>query len=441
MTKSIHPTLLATLLLPLGFAMVGCKTQSTQTACVWVFSSEECDEPDQSDDEVGNSDESGEEPEGPACIAAADGTTRTLHQCMGGFEAGIAFTAIGKTCPSLLGSEAACEEQHLFGSEPYPMTKVMACCDPYDDASDHDEYLNFCAADLAQQICTSVSERLKALIDDGQIPASAEAVNLQNWIATHQGECFTALWAGNTATMPGQLESEWVVPNEPGWQVVIQDFTITVKSGGVVDVRLPDDPDEYIDCVDAGYNDVEVFESNVPASPGAVTDYVLGSASGDVILRGPELFGGPVTGNEALAALAGQCAPPWCSTLELAIDPDGRAWSLVDLSLYISGPASLGNGSARLDVERASARLYSSSRGVITQDSAGGIAYEVPVGAAHFLVTGASDLGVGLYMLENTSPLVLHESRGLWSIDAFGLQYVDIDGATWSVSVPATSWN
>jgi hypothetical protein len=216
---------------------------------------------------------------------------------------------------------------------------------------------------------------------------------------------------------------------------------VTVSSGAVVDVSLPDDPAQYIDCVDSSYNDLEVFESNVPAVPGPVKTHVLATAASDVSLHGPELPGGLVTGSESLASLAEGCVSPHCSTLAITLDPGDRAWSLVELELFVSGLALLRNGSARLEVDRASARLYGNSHGVVTHDASGARRYELGAGAAQFLLSGASELGVGLYMVTNSTPLVLHEASGGWSAEAFDLRYVDAEGSTWSVSVPATTWN
>src|SRR5262245_8453463 len=85
----------------------GCYRTEGEPACPWFNDPQECLE--EGDDEVGDG------APAPPCILVPDGSTRTLHQCTGSLTASLSFMALGKTCPEALGSEDACEEEHVFG--------------------------------------------------------------------------------------------------------------------------------------------------------------------------------------------------------------------------------------------------------------------------------------------------------------------------------------
>lgn len=422
-----------------GIGLGSCKTAETESACTWVYSPDEC-KSEEGDDEVGDDVDDGDEPNaGPACITQEDGTTRTVHQCHGALSGRIAFTALGKSCPEALGSEEDCMEIHDFGTEPYELTKVMACCDPYEDDSDLEEYQTFCAADLAQQICSSVSTRIKKLIDDGDIPKVAESVAIQKWIATNQDKCFEAFWAGNMADEPGALAGTWTVPNKPEWQALIQGFTVTIDAASIDDVSLPADPANYVDCTDNSHNNTEIFESQA-SSPGITYELTLASGS-RASLSGPQVMGGHVSGAQIFASQASDCMAPWCSTASFAVDATEGSWTLDDMNLFVDGDAMLGNGSASLAIDRASIRLYETSSGVIFTDRSGAEIHELRPGAVHFVAAGASSTGIGLYLLSNASPITAHESESGWVFDGFILEHVDVDGNTWTLTLPPMTWN
>lgn len=343
------------------------------------------------------------------------------------------------SCPEVLGSASACQELHEFGTEPYLLTQVMACCDPYGDESDLDEYLDFCAADLAQQICSSMSLRIEHLINDGMLPKTAESTAIQKWIATHQNDCFDALWVGNQGSEPGELAGSWSVPNKPAWKVLIKDFTITIDSAAVIDVSLPEGAVDYLDCTNNAHNDTEIFESMVPSSPGIIYDISLASA-GPASLSGPIVMGGPVTGAESLTSQANDCAEPWCSNARLTVDGPSGTWQIEDMNLFVNGRAALQNGSAMLPIERASVRLHETSVGSFVTDISGTV-YTIPARGAHFVVSGASEVGVGLQLLSNASPITAHASVSGWMFDGFVLDHVDANGDTWTLTLPSMTWN
>jgi hypothetical protein len=239
--------------LALGFVLA-CTTAEGVPACPWFNDPEECLE--EGDDEVGDT------PAAP-CILIPDGSTRTLHQCTGSLMASLSFTALGKSCPDALGSQDACEEKHGFGieHEPYPMAKVVACCDPYDPGtSDLDEYVAHCAADMTQQICQTIATRLQQLIDEGDLPKTAESTALQTYVAENEDACYAALWGGNDSPTPGQVIGSWIVPNKPAWSAVLQDLTVSIVASAITDVTLPPDEAQYLECTGVQYNNDQVFE-------------------------------------------------------------------------------------------------------------------------------------------------------------------------------------
>ncbi len=432
---------IAVLLLSIGLCAHGCSTTETEPACSWVVSPDECigidDGKSDGNDEVGES--GGESDSGPACISEPDGTTRTLHQCNGNIAGSISFTALGKTCAETLGAQSACEEIHSFGAEPYELSKVVACCDPWGPDSDIDEYLTYCSVDMVQQICSSISTRLKKLIDDGELPATAETTAIQKWIATNQGECYKALWGGNMADQPGEVVGSWAVPNKLAWKTLVKDFTVTIDASAATDVKLPEDLADYIDCVDNNYNNTEIFESNTPSPPGITNTFALASAA-EASLLGPFLWGGRVSGAEHLASQASGCTSPWCSNARITVASNRGTWTLEDMNLFVDGTTTLDNGELSLDVDCASIRLYGISPGVIVEEPSGAAVYEVPPGTAHFLVAGASSQGIGLYLLTNSSPIRARESGTGWSFDQFVLELVDGNGAAWMLRLPTTIW-
>jgi hypothetical protein len=436
--KRIHNRwFIAAPLVGIGLGMQGCSTTETEAACVWIHTPDECPPPGEAGDEVNGPEEGDQE---LPCIAVYDGTTRTLHQCHGGLTGRISFTALGKDCPQSLGSESDCQELHEFGSEPYELTRVMACCDPLVEESDVDEYLISCAADLAQQICTSMSMRIEDMINDGTIPKTAESTAMQKWIATHQKDCFESLWIDNTATEPGELAGSWSIPNQLAWQAVIKDFKLTIETAAVSDVSLPQDPADYVDCTDSKHNDTEIFESMVPWSPGITRGFALASEA-PATLSGPVLMGGPVRATEFLTSRSNQCANPWCSTSRITVDARSGSWALEDMNLFVNGAPRLGNGNAQLEIERASVRLYHTSTGRVSADARSTLTYEIQPRQAHFIATGASMAGMGIYLLSNASPIIAHQTSTGWVFDGFVLDHVDAQGNSWVLTLPPMAWN
>jgi hypothetical protein len=320
------------------------------------------------------------------------------------------------------------------------MPAVMACCD-VTDLVDEDLYKMFCGVDLFEQICASIPKRLQKYIDDGAFPIGAnQAQKLQNYLADHQQECYTALYHPDKKT-PGVFGAvTWLVNDGDNskWNLLSK-FTITLNSATVSSVALPGDVSEYQTCYDSSFNNTEVFEDTVPTSPGINSVLYLAKA-GMASMIGPVVEDGHVTGVGGLASKANSCVDPWCSSLEVTVDTETGFLTLENLELYAEGLVSFSNGSATLDVERGAIRLYQVALGSIEDDGPGVSSYTVEPGDAGFLVSGASVFAVDLRWARNTSPITLHETTTGWVIDSFEMEHVDRAGGHWTVMVPVTIW-
>jgi hypothetical protein len=431
-------------------AIVGCaKEKETEGICVWVFDpTEECplnEAGDTGAEEIGETGESGDAGPGPLpCITDAKGEPRTIYQCGGEFSASIDFETIKGNCVETLEKNAdLCQEQHAFGpdEEPYEMPAVMACCD-VTDPIDEDIYKIFCGADLFEQICASLPERLQNYIDEGKFPIGAnQAQKLQNYLADHQAECYDALYHPNEKN-PGVFgPTSWLVNggDNSKWNL-LNNFKIMVNSAKISSVSLPEDMSEYQACYDNGFNNTEVFENTVPTSTGINSILYLGGAAGAASMVGPVVDGGHVSGLGGLASQATACVDPWCSSLEVTIDEETGFWTLENLDLYADGLVPFSNGWASLDVERGAIRLYHVAPGSIQINGPGGPVYTVESGDAGFLVSGASAFAVDLRWARNASPIIMHETPAGWVIDSFELEHVDHSGQHWTVTIPSTSW-
>jgi hypothetical protein len=194
-------------------------------------------------------------------------------------------------------------------------------------------------------------------------------------------------------------------------------------------------------CHDNDYNNTEIFEDEVPSTPGfGSTTYLVDSPLAAVI--GPELLGGRVSAAGRFTSLASGCADPWCSWLELSTDDAGGLWALEELELFGDGPLSMTNGSVSITAERVAIRLYETGLGTVPIDDIGAGVYTLLPGAAHFVISG---VGAGsiydLRWASNVSPITVHDRDGGWMLDSFVIEHVDRDGERWSIAIPPTTWD
>jgi len=224
-------------------------------------------------------------------------------------------------CAQTLGDASLCTETHTFGvlDEPYEMPAVMACCDP-DAPPSQDDLMGHCAVDVIEQLCRSLPTRLQNLIDDGKIPVGQnQAQKLQNWLADNQQACFDGLYM--PTGMPGSLaETSWLVNDgKNGDWYMLNDFTITLEHPQVDSASLPEDPADYLACQDNDYNNTEIFEDDVPTTPGSAASHIS-SIRRSLRSRGPSCSVRGVSAVGLFTSLASGCADPWCSSLQLTTD-------------------------------------------------------------------------------------------------------------------------
>lgn len=421
----------------------GCaKEKEVEEICAWVLDPSECAQ----DETAGEDGDTGDyPPSADPCVTKADGQPRTVHQCVGEFSASIEFTTVKGNCAATLDPNSElCQEWHPFGplAEPYEMPAVMACCE-VTDVIDEDLYKMFCGADLIEQICASIPQRLQFYIDQGAFPIGEnQAQKLQNHLALNQQECYDAFYHPNADT-PGVFGPvSWLVKNGDNseWNM-LENFTITLNSAAVNSVWLPAIPEDYQECYDNDFNNTEWFEDAVPPSSGINEILYLTEAATSASMVGPVVEKGRVTGVGGLSSQAGSCVNPWCSLLEVTVDDSTGFWTLEELNLYADGAVSFTNGSARLNVERGAIRLYQVALGNVQADRRGKKTYTVQAGEAGFVVSGTSGFASDLRWARNASPITMHETATGWLIDSFVIEHIDRAGERWTVTIPRTSWD
>ncbi len=358
-------------------------------------------------------------------------------QCEGELFASIEFDApLNKSCDDILGDR--CSEHHRFGpsNDTYEAPDVMACCGEY-DAAYKDTYLEFCNYDLAQQVCVSMAKRLEKLVKDGSFGVYVgQGAALQQWVAENYTTCFAALVQNDSDPDPGVLVSFWDVPNDPKWSD-LSNFVISIDTGTEsTGVFQPTDPAEWLPCNGATDNNDEVFEGDPAPGTGTVFGVdLMNTVTGT--LTGPVILGGPVT---APATFSASCAFKGCSAAEFWIDSGETV--VEDIVLYTDGfTASNGNGSSMV-VDSARVSLYDTVPMQPIYDPAGlFLGYQVTAGSAFFLLSGTSDGVFDHYLATNSTDMLITESRGVWEIETFDIEYVDQSSYTWTLSIPATRWD
>lgn len=389
-------------------------------------------------DEVGDGDGDPGDGDGYACTTEDGNGVRTTYQCNGHLTASISFKTLLGGCAETLGSESWCTESHSFGvgHEPYDMPAVMACCDP--KGVSEDDLRLYCAADLVEQVCLSISTRIKALIEQADSDLiKVQAANLLWWFNINTQKCFDAFHKQDVPGKIGPVSWKLNGGDNKNWPA-LKDFTITVSEAVVESASLPADESDYRECVDDSGNNGEIFEERGPVAPARDVDvYHLGD-SFNVAILGPDLPGGGRVHGEVKTTSQSICAAPWCSALELGND-SGRV-VIDDLRLYADGLTVVTAGEMPIEVDGLTLRLYGRLLPHPYFDNGGGSSYAIDRGAAHFLVSGFIGGAPGVRWVSNTSPITAHESDGGWTLGALTLGYVDSLG-TWEAAIPATVWN
>jgi hypothetical protein len=390
-------------------------------------------------DEVGDGD--GDEPDESdpvkPCTANGDMIERTMYQCEGHLTAHISFDSIVGDCAKTLENPAVCSEHHEFGMglEPYETPSVMACCEP--ELATEDDLLRYCASDMIEQACRSISARLQFVIENTDRDlVKTQVSNLLVWVNKNQQACMDALHQPNEDGNIGPVS--WLVnggknKDWPG----IQNFKITLGEAVVESASLPADTADYLACEDDSANDAEVFEERGPVAPARDLDsyHLADSFVGSI--NGPNLRNGGVVHGAVKTAAQSFCAAPWCSTLDIG-DDSGRV-VIEDLRLYADGTTTVTAGEMPVAVDGLTLRLYGR---VLPKPYHGNVddAYMVERGGAHFLVSGFVGGEANVRWVSNTSPLHVYKTAEGWTLSAFTVGYVDRLG-TWEAMIPATLWD
>ncbi|MFV8752018.1 hypothetical protein ACNOYE_15845 [Nannocystaceae bacterium ST9] len=348
----------------------------------------------------------------------------------------LAFTIGGDDCSDLLGA-GWCSQSFVFGVnfEPYAAAEVIACCGEY-DAQYAATYKQHCVYDMYQQLCISLSERLQAAIDDGVFGNyDDEAAQIQVWIANHYLECFDALRANDSATTP-EVVSHWTLGDFGD----LQDVSLNIEAPTeIYGVNLPQDPSEWLSCNSANGNNDQVFEDAHTPNGGIVIGVDL-AADLDADLVGPSILGGTV---KASATFDEDCGPRGCPSAEFSHDHMSSRFTLEEFDVFEDDAVVITNGAASLTADRLQIRLWTQADGYEVLDSASGLlsGYEIPAGAAQFVVSGlTADVGSNRFMTVNSTDIEITEHRGLWTLESFDLEFIDGNGGRWTITIDESRW-
>jgi hypothetical protein len=360
------------------------------------------------------------------------------YQCEGQLFASISFDApLGKNCNDILGDR--CSEHHVFAppDDKYESPDVMACCGEYDPLY-KDTYLEYCNYDVIQQTCISITKRLEKLVEDGSFGVYGnQGSKLQQWIAANYATCFAEFLINDGDPAPDQLDSYWAIPNNNDWSS-LENFVVYIGTGTEsVGLHLPVDPNDSLTCQGAIDNNEEVFEGAPAPSGGTIHDVDLSSSiTGSLV--GPSILGGQVTGS---AKFSSSCATQGCSTAEFWMSTRSQL-SVEDIALFTDNfSVTNGNGSSGI-LDSARIVLYDTADTSAVYDAFGTrIGYQVAVGDAFFLISATADNVYDHYLATNSTTIFIEEDLGTWDIASFDIEYIDDNSETWTISIPASTWN
>jgi hypothetical protein len=450
------------ILLPIiGLLVVGCKDPYTKDPDVGECTplpGEPCDEP--STDDASSSETGGDDETGGNGGSGDDGETSADHQpielgsdecqhnydpgivgiqyqCEGDLHTSLEFTVKGDSCSDLLGA-GWCAHHDVFGVnfQPYAAAEVIACCGEY-DFQYVAKYKEFCVYDMYQQFCSSLAKRLQAAINEGQFGIyGAQIAKIQVWIAEHYEECFSSLLDNNTAMLP-EVISHWKLGDFGDLHGVVLHIDAPTEIDGV---NLPMDEAEWLSCNSAHGNDDEVFEDHHTPN-GGVTVGVNLTTDLDADLVGPSILGGAVT---ASATFDAGCGPRGCSAAEFSHDPESLQFTMEELDLFEVDPVVMTNGTFALAADRAQMRLWSQAIGhkVLDPDSGQILRYEIPAGAAQFMVSGlAANYGSNRFLVLNSTDIWITQANGMWDIDSFDVAFEDGGNNLWTITLDNSRWD
>ncbi|KIG12562.1 hypothetical protein DB30_01272 [Enhygromyxa salina] len=358
------------------------------------------------------------------------------YQCAGELHARLDFSVGGKSCADLLGA-GWCEQSNYFDEniQPYAAAEVIACCGKF-DYQHTDVYKRYCAYDMYQQLCITLAERLQAGVNDGSFGIFAKKVApIQVWIAQNYKECFDSLLNNNSAKLP-QVVSHWTLGDFGDVTGVVVSVTTPTKIDGV---SLPKDESEWISCTNAQGNNDQIFEDGHTPNGGIFVGVDL-AVPLDADLAGPSILGGAVT---AAASFDAVCGPRGCPAAAFSYDANGTGFTLEEFDVFEDDAVVITNGVASLVAERVQVRLWKQALGykVIEPTTGHVLGYEIPEGAAQFVVSGVDAAeGSNRFMAINSTDIWLTREPSAWSIDSFDVEFEDGSGSSWTLTFGDSRW-
>jgi hypothetical protein len=310
----------------------------------------------------------------------------------------------------------------------------MACCGKHDsdlDISDQPALAENCFVDFRQQACMSIALNLKKLIDDGTIPGSykARATDVQNWLADHTTQCVEGLVDNDDS--PTGLGARWELPNNGPWTPELTDVFVQINVAVLTSVYTPNVP---ANCESLHDNDDVFFTKPAPFVPGG--DLALTAGSG--ALYGPDYGNGPISAAAAFASSDTDCSDPWCSTSTIWADNQGN-WSIDAMVLRVAGELRVEDGveSAPISEVRLELQAPAAGQWALVKEQP---VYQIPSGAAHFVLVGRVDDEWVTLPVPSSSPITATHGEHGWRLEPFSIDYRDDLGQPWTVAVGPSAW-
>jgi hypothetical protein len=97
-----------------------------------------------------------------------------------------------------------------------------------------------------------------------------------------------------------------------------------------------------------------------------------------------------------------------------------------------------------LVVDRVQMRLWGQALGdkVINPSSGEVLGYEIPAGAAQFMISGVNTAqGSNRFMAVNATDIRVTQAHRSWSIASFDVEFEDGSGHSWAVTLEDSRWN
>lgn len=375
-----------------------------------------------------------------------DGTFGFRHQCLGeiNVELHAKITGIGAIEVPV---------QVLFGQgtegDSYEAPLVMACCHalPVPSPPGHhtfetltpEPHYKACYRDMLEQMCRSIPGRLYAFSDelkaDNHLIAANQATELGNHMAENTQMCANAFIEDVEGYDPDigedflRLQGSFTVPDDSKWGLIEDiEFVMDSPSSVVFDLFLPSDEEDWATCVSDDDNNDFLF------TQASVEPLVVGLASGNATIEGPQIGWETIDGAASLASRSTSCDR--CSSISLGWD-EVDVW-IGSLELIVEDAAVVGTSSSSMLVERVRVALYSPGTLAFTSATE---AY-VPTGEARFLVSALAEGEAGAITAQNAGPIeVEFLSGGDIVISPFDIEYDDASHDDWTLSISTLTFD